>query len=84
MRFKGVASKRAIACGVASIPSAALAAEPGTTLIARNNTIDAATSGSKSSAYKALAMNPLVDSVRVAHDLLDSYIDHFEELAYLR
>ncbi|MEZ2391315.1 6-phospho-beta-glucosidase [bacterium RCC_150] len=46
-------------------------------------TIDAALTGSKRSAYKALALNPLVDSVRVAQGLLDSYIDHFPELHYL-
>ncbi|GAA4042480.1 6-phospho-beta-glucosidase [Arthrobacter methylotrophus] len=47
-------------------------------------TIHAALTGSRRSAYKALAMNPLVDSVRVAQELLDAYIDHFEQLQYLR
>ena len=47
-------------------------------------TIDAAITGSRRSAYKAMAMNPLVDSVRVAAALLDDYISHFEELHYLR
>ncbi|MCX2747559.1 6-phospho-beta-glucosidase [Arthrobacter sp. MI7-26] len=47
-------------------------------------TIDAALTGSRRSAYKALSMNPLVDSVRVAQELLDSYISHFSQLQYLR
>ena len=47
-------------------------------------TIDAALTGSRRSAYKAMAMNPLVDSVRVAEALLDDYISHFKELQYLR
>ncbi|WP_115787988.1 6-phospho-beta-glucosidase [Arthrobacter silvisoli] len=47
-------------------------------------TIEAALGGSRSAAYRALAMHPLVDSVRVAHALLDAYTDHFKELAYLR
>ncbi|MHC6220136.1 6-phospho-beta-glucosidase [Arthrobacter sp. MMS24-S77] len=47
-------------------------------------TIDAALTGSRRSAYKAMAMNPLVDSVRVAEALLDDYISHFSQLQYLR
>jgi 6-phospho-beta-glucosidase len=47
-------------------------------------TIDAALTGSRSSAYKAMALNPLVDSVRVAEALLDDYVGHFKELQYLR
>lgn len=47
-------------------------------------TIDAALTGSRRSAYKAMAMNPLVDSVRVAEAVLDEYISHFKELRYLR
>ncbi|MGO4652373.1 6-phospho-beta-glucosidase [Arthrobacter sp. 2RAF22] len=47
-------------------------------------TIDAALTGSRRSAYKAMAMNPLVDSVRVAEALLADYIGHFKELQYLR
>jgi 6-phospho-beta-glucosidase len=47
-------------------------------------TIEAALGGSRNAAYRALAMHPLVDSVRVAHALLDAYIEHFKELAYLR
>lgn len=47
-------------------------------------TIDAAVTGSRRSAYKAMAMNPLVDSVRVAQELLDHYIRHFKQLQYLR
>ncbi len=47
-------------------------------------TIEAALGGSRNAAYRALAMHPLVDSVRVAHALLDGYMDHFGELAYLR
>ena len=47
-------------------------------------TIEAALGGDRNAAYRALAMHPLVDSVRVAHALLDAYTDHFKELAYLR
>ena len=47
-------------------------------------TIDAALTGSRRSAYTAMAMNPLVDSVRVAEALLADYIGHFKELQYLR
>ncbi|MBT8160053.1 MULTISPECIES: 6-phospho-beta-glucosidase [Arthrobacter] len=47
-------------------------------------TIEAALTGSRRAAYKAFAMNPLVDSVRVARGLLDDYIGHFPQLGYLR
>ncbi|OFI36578.1 6-phospho-beta-glucosidase [Arthrobacter sp. SW1] len=47
-------------------------------------TIEAALGGSRNAAYRAFAMHPLVDSVRVAHALLDGYMAHFPELAYLR
>jgi 6-phospho-beta-glucosidase len=47
-------------------------------------TIEAALGGSRNAAYRAFAMHPLVDSVRVAHALLDAYAAHFKELAYLR
>jgi len=47
-------------------------------------TIEAALGGSRNAAYRALALHPLVDSVRVAHALLDGYMENFKELAYLR
>lgn len=45
--------------------------------------LDAAVSGSRASALKAFALHPLVDSAAVARRLLDSYLDHHRELAYL-
>lgn len=47
-------------------------------------TIEAATTGSRRAAWLAFALHPLVDSARVAHALLDGYLDAFDELAYLR
>lgn len=46
--------------------------------------IDAATSGSRAAALRALATHPLVDSVAVAGRLLDAYRRHLPALAYLR
>ncbi len=46
--------------------------------------IEAAVEGSRRAAVKALALHPLVASVTVAQRLLDAYIQHFPELAYLR
>ncbi len=46
--------------------------------------IDAAVHGSRSAAVKALAIHPLVDSVNVAHRILDGYVRRIPELAYLR
>jgi 6-phospho-beta-glucosidase len=46
--------------------------------------IEAAISGSRRAALKALAIHPLVDSVTVAHRILDAYILQHPELAYLR
>lgn len=47
-------------------------------------TIEAALTGSRTAALKALAHHPLVDSVTVAALLLDADIADFTELAYLR
>jgi 6-phospho-beta-glucosidase len=46
--------------------------------------IEAAVTGSGRAAVKALALHPLVDSVTVAHRLLDGYRQRFPQLAYLR
>jgi 6-phospho-beta-glucosidase len=48
------------------------------------STIEAATTGSKSTALKALAYHPLIDSVTVARSLLDTYLERLPDLAYLR
>lgn len=47
-------------------------------------TIEAAISGSRSAALRALALHPLVDSVRVAGALLDDARSTFPDLSYLR
>ncbi|MEV0405155.1 6-phospho-beta-glucosidase [Actinoallomurus sp. NPDC050550] len=46
--------------------------------------LEAATTGSRSAALRALATHPLVDSVAVARRLLERYEAHFPQLAYLR
>jgi len=46
--------------------------------------VEAATTGSRASALRALAIHPLVDSVAVARRLLDGYQRHLPELSYLR
>ena len=46
--------------------------------------IEAAVGGSRSAALKALALHPLVDSVNVAHRLLDAYQRRLPQLDYLR
>ncbi|GAA5186285.1 6-phospho-beta-glucosidase [Rugosimonospora acidiphila] len=46
--------------------------------------LEAAEGGSRSSALRALATHPLVDSVAVAKRLLDAYRLRFPELSYLR
>jgi 6-phospho-beta-glucosidase len=46
--------------------------------------IEAATTGARSAALRALAIHPLVDSVTVARRLLDGYQRGIPELAYLR
>ena len=46
--------------------------------------IEAATTGSRSAALRALAIHPLVDSLAVARRLLDGYQRALPELAYLR
>jgi 6-phospho-beta-glucosidase len=46
--------------------------------------IEAASSGSKAAALRAMAIHPLVDSVAVATRLLETYRTHFPELGYLR
>ncbi|HWD81227.1 MAG TPA: 6-phospho-beta-glucosidase [Kribbella sp.] len=48
------------------------------------STIEAATSGSRDAAVRAFAWHPLVDSVTVAHELLDAYVDRLPDLEYLR
>ncbi|MCX5108073.1 6-phospho-beta-glucosidase [Streptomyces sp. NBC_00378] len=45
--------------------------------------LDAAASGSRSTAVKAFALHPLVDSVTVAGRLVDGYIKVHPQLAYL-
>jgi 6-phospho-beta-glucosidase len=45
--------------------------------------IDAAVTGSRAAALKAIALHPLVDSVTVARRLLDAYVRHHPHLAYL-
>jgi 6-phospho-beta-glucosidase len=45
--------------------------------------IDAAVTGSRTAALKAIALHPLVDSVTVAQRLLDAYVRHHPQLAYL-
>ncbi|BCB75913.1 6-phospho-beta-glucosidase [Phytohabitans flavus] len=46
-------------------------------------TIEAADTGSRAAALQAIALHPLVDSVTVARRLLDAYIRHHPQLAYL-
>jgi 6-phospho-beta-glucosidase len=46
--------------------------------------IEAAVSGSRRMALKALAIHPLVDSVAVAQRILDAYVQQHPHLAYLR
>ncbi|MGN9911150.1 6-phospho-beta-glucosidase [Phytohabitans sp. LJ34] len=45
--------------------------------------IEAAVTGSRAAALKAIALHPLVDSVTVAQRLLDRYVRHHPHLAYL-
>ncbi|MFD7157374.1 6-phospho-beta-glucosidase [Kribbella sp. NPDC059898] len=47
-------------------------------------TIAAAASGSRDAAVRAFAWHPLVDSVTVARELLDGYVDQLPDLGYLR
>ena len=46
--------------------------------------IEAASTGSRAAALRALATHPLVDSVAVAGRLLETYRSHFPDLEYLR
>ena len=46
--------------------------------------IEAATTGSRSAALRAMATHPLIDSVNVARRLLEAYQRELPELAYLR
>jgi 6-phospho-beta-glucosidase len=46
--------------------------------------LEAATTGSRAAALRALATHPLVDSVTVARRLLDRYETNFPQLGYLR
>ncbi|MFF0270563.1 6-phospho-beta-glucosidase [Kribbella sp. NPDC004536] len=48
------------------------------------STIEAATSGSRDAAVRAFAWHPLVDSVTVARELLDAYVERLPDLGYLR
>jgi 6-phospho-beta-glucosidase len=48
------------------------------------STIEAAATGSRSAAIRALAWHPLIDSVTAAHQLLDSYSSKLPELAPFR
>jgi 6-phospho-beta-glucosidase len=43
--------------------------------------IEAAVTGSRDTAFTALALHPLVDSVSVAHELLTGYVDRIPEVA---
>jgi 6-phospho-beta-glucosidase len=47
------------------------------------STIEAATTGSRTAALRALSIHPLVDSVAVAGRLLDAYQRNIPQLAYL-
>ncbi|MEJ3747298.1 6-phospho-beta-glucosidase [Actinomycetes bacterium KLBMP 9797] len=46
--------------------------------------IEAAVSGSRAAALRALAIHPLVDSVTVARRILDGYVQRLPQLSYLR
>jgi 6-phospho-beta-glucosidase len=46
--------------------------------------IEAAVSGSGRAALTALAIHPLIDSVTVAHRILDTYAQRLPQLAYWR
>jgi 6-phospho-beta-glucosidase len=46
--------------------------------------IEAAVSGSRRAALTALAIHPFIDSVTVAHRILDAYVQRLPQLAYLR
>ncbi|KAB2341114.1 6-phospho-beta-glucosidase [Actinomadura rudentiformis] len=46
--------------------------------------LEAATTGSRAAALRALAIHPLVDSVTVARRLLERYESEFPQLGYLR
>jgi 6-phospho-beta-glucosidase len=46
--------------------------------------LEAATTGSRLAALRALATHPLVDSVTVARRLLERYETDFPQLGYLR
>jgi 6-phospho-beta-glucosidase len=46
--------------------------------------LEAATTGSRSAALRALAIHPLVDSVTVAQRLLERFETDFPQLGYLR
>ena len=46
--------------------------------------LDAAATGSRAVAVRAMATHPLVDSVPIARRLIAGYQNSFPELAYLR
>jgi len=74
--------------GVTPLPGAALP-DHGRGIVVNakyveRRTIDAAVNGSREDALLALSHHPLVDSYRVAGELLDDLIAHFDDLAYLK
>ena len=46
--------------------------------------LEAAASGSRAVAVRAMAAHPLIDSVPLARRLIDDYRSRFPELSYLR
>ncbi len=46
-------------------------------------TIEAATTGSRDAALRAIALHPVVNSFQLAERILDGYLAHFPELALL-
>jgi 6-phospho-beta-glucosidase len=64
------------------IPEHGLGLVTGVKAVERS-TIEAATTGSRTAALRALSIHPLVDSVAVAGRLLDAYQRNIPQLAYL-
>jgi 6-phospho-beta-glucosidase len=67
---------------LAPIPEHGLGLVTGVKAVERS-TIEAATTGSRTAALRALSIHPLVDSVAVAGRLLDAYQRNIPQLAYL-
>lgn len=67
---------------VAALPAHA-AALVAAVKASERDVLHAAATGARTSAVRALATHPLVDSVAVARRLLDGYRAHFPELGYL-